>query len=286
MHEGVSRNRPTVGAVDGARATQAPLPQSPTITVAPTGARRGKADHPRLPISIEEIAACAAECQAAGAARIHLHVRDRDGNHSLDCGRYREAIAAVQAAAPGMAIQVTTEAAGIYGVADQLAVIEGLRPAEASVAIRESIRDAGLARRLYAVADEARIGIQHIVFDEDDIALLRHAMRQGIVPGTMRDVLLVLGRYVPPTDADPARLAPFRAALGTEFDDWSVCAFGASEHAILLRAAEMGGKLRVGFENNIHRPDGTPARDNAENVARIARAVADRAAHTPKEVPA
>ncbi|MCP4818606.1 MAG: 3-keto-5-aminohexanoate cleavage protein, partial [Shimia sp.] len=39
----------------------------------------------------------------------------------------------------------------------------------------------------------------------------------------------------------------------------------------------LGGHIRVGFENNICRPDGTPARDNAENVARIAAALRTQA---------
>lgn len=239
-----------------------------------------------MPISIDEIAACAADCHAAGAGRIHLHVRDDNGRHSLDCGRYRETIAAVRAAAPGMAIQVTTEAAGIYGVADQLAVIEELCPPQASVSIRESMRDAALARRLYAIAAEAGVGIQHILYDAADIALLRAAIADGTVPATMGDVLLVLGRYTPPRNADRAALAPFLTALGPAFPNWSVCAFGVTEHAVLLQAAELGAQLRVGFENNILRPDGTPAYDNAENVARLADAIATRTPHADKELPA
>ena len=46
------------------------------ITVAPTGAETAKADCPQLPTTPEEIARTAAECEAAGAAMIHLHVRD------------------------------------------------------------------------------------------------------------------------------------------------------------------------------------------------------------------
>jgi len=48
------------------------------IAVAPNGARKTKQDHPSLPINAEELAATAANCLAAGACMIHLHVRDRD----------------------------------------------------------------------------------------------------------------------------------------------------------------------------------------------------------------
>jgi uncharacterized protein (DUF849 family) len=81
--------------------------------VAPNGARKTKADHPALPIGPAELAATAAACRDAGAAAIHLHVRDEAGGHSLDAGRYREATAEVRAAiGEAMIVQITTEAVG------------------------------------------------------------------------------------------------------------------------------------------------------------------------------
>ena len=85
------------------------------IAVAPNGARRGKADHPRLPLTLDEIAHEAARCREAGAAMLHLHVRDAEGRHVLDAGLYRETIAAVRCAAGAdFLIQITTEAVGRY----------------------------------------------------------------------------------------------------------------------------------------------------------------------------
>ena len=46
------------------------------IAVAPNGARRTKADHPRLPMTPAEIAREAAAAREAGAAMLHLHIRD------------------------------------------------------------------------------------------------------------------------------------------------------------------------------------------------------------------
>ncbi len=66
------------------------------VMVAPNGARRGKADHPALPVTAAELGADAAACFAAGAAAIHLHVRDAIAGHSLDRAIYRAAIAAVR----------------------------------------------------------------------------------------------------------------------------------------------------------------------------------------------
>ena len=51
---------------------------------------------------------------------------------------------------------------------------------------------------------------------------------------------------------------------------WSVCAFGPTEFACLTAAAALGGGVRIGFENNVHLPDGSPATDNAMQVSRMA----------------
>ncbi len=46
------------------------------ITVAPTGAESSKADVPALPVTIDELVSTAQACEAAGAAMIHIHIRD------------------------------------------------------------------------------------------------------------------------------------------------------------------------------------------------------------------
>ena len=83
------------------------------IMVAPNGARRQKSDHPALPISVQEICDTARACEAAGADAIHVHVREDDGRHSLDTGRYRETLSALTEHAPSPRVQVTTESAGL-----------------------------------------------------------------------------------------------------------------------------------------------------------------------------
>ena len=98
------------------------------IMVAPTGARRSKADHPALPVTLDETVATARACHTAGASAFHLHVRDDTGAHSLDVYRYRDALAALREAVPTMRVQVTTEAAGRFSVAEQYACLTRLEP--------------------------------------------------------------------------------------------------------------------------------------------------------------
>src|SRR5687768_7958078 len=78
------------------------------ITCAITGAETTKAQQPALPITPREQASAAAEAVQAGASIIHLHVREDDGKPSQRPERFKEAIDAIRAAAPGVIIQIST----------------------------------------------------------------------------------------------------------------------------------------------------------------------------------
>lgn len=237
-----------------------------SLMVAPNGARRQKSCHPALPVTADELAATAKACAAEGADAIHLHIRNNDGSHSLDPGRYRETIAAVAAAAPGMDIQITTESADVYGVPAQLACLEDLRPASASISIREMARDPALAARAYAVAADAGTQVQHILYTPSCIAQMKAWRTEGVIRAGQDDVIFVLGQYNPPVLAQPGELDAFLSATDGMGLKWSICAFGRNEHACLLEAIRRGGNVRIGFENNIHTPDGKLLPSNAASV--------------------
>src|SRR4051794_6185519 len=104
------------------------------VAVAPNGARKSRNDHPRLPITAIELAACAQECLGAGASMLHMHVRDNLGKHSLDAKVYAEAITAIrQRVGDDLVLQVTTDSAGLYAPHEQIAAIEALRPEDVSI---------------------------------------------------------------------------------------------------------------------------------------------------------
>lgn len=112
----------------------------PRLMVAPNGARRGKADHPALPVTDDELVETARACRQAGADGIHLHIRDRRGRHLLDAGRYRALLDRMEEAVPGMYLQVTSESAGRYEAEQQRAMMRALRPRHVSVGLREMVR--------------------------------------------------------------------------------------------------------------------------------------------------
>jgi 3-keto-5-aminohexanoate cleavage enzyme len=245
------------------------------IAVAPNGARRTKADHPSLPMTARESAKEGALCRDAGAAMIHLHVRDDDGRHSLDVARYRDAIAAVRGAVSDeLIIQVTTEAAGIYSAPEQMAMVREVRPEAISTAVRELIPDTisePVAAAFYEWAAREHIAVQFILYDGADVRRFAELRCRGVIPGDVVSVLYVLGRYAKDQKSHPSDLLEFMdVARDVDADwHWSVCAFGALEGACALSAAGFGGHARVGLENNLYLNDGTLAPGNAALVRQV-----------------
>ncbi|MEO3386962.1 3-keto-5-aminohexanoate cleavage protein [Mesorhizobium sp. CAU 1741] len=244
------------------------------IAVAPNGARRTKADHPRLPMSPAEIARDASEALEAGAAMIHLHVRDAGGMHTLDIDLYREAMKAVRdAVGDDLVIQITTEAVGRYVPSQQIAVIDALQPESVSIALREILPDGGEERDVAALFERMEAaGILHqlIVYDATELKRLDALAARGIVPDAPLAVLAVLGRYSEQGATD-AEFDAFRDA-GLSRHQWMLCAFGPREAHFMQRAAHSGGHARVGFENNLWLPDGAVASSNAAIVSATATA--------------
>jgi len=252
------------------------------LAVAPNGARKTRDDHPAVPISPAEIAETAAAALLAGAAMIHLHVRDADKKHSLDVGAYREATAAVRdAVGDEMVIQVTSEAVGIYSAQQQMTMVRDLQPEAVSLAVREIVPDKAAedaARDFLAWLVGAGTLPQYILYAAEDVARFGALQAAGVIPPGPAFLLFVLGRYTPGQRSVPNDLLPFLTAMEDWPEaarlPWAICAFGPKETACVTAAATLGGHARVGFENNLFLPSGVQARDNAELVAASAAAAA------------
>ncbi len=243
------------------------------LAVAPNGARKTHADHPKLPMTPAEIAETAVDCLAAGAAMIHLHVRDAAGAHSLDPDLYRQAIDALRdAVGDRLIIQVTSEAVGRYTAAEQIDMVRRLRPEAVSLAPRELLPEGApeepVAEFLAWLSGEGILP-QFILYDAEDVVRFSDLTARGVVPPGAHSVLYVLGRYSKGQRSDPGDLLPFLGAQEAPVL-WSLCAFGPREAACALTAAALGGHARIGFENNMLLPDGSVAPDNAASLAVVA----------------
>ncbi|PCH61930.1 MAG: class III aminotransferase [SAR86 cluster bacterium] len=271
------------------------------IAVAPNGARKTHADHAQLPISPQQLAHTAWQCQQAGACMIHLHVRDQHLGHSLSVSRYREAIAAIrQRVGKKLIIQVTTESVGIYNSEQQMAMVRALKPEAVSLAIKElcpTPQHEAQAGAFFAWLQAQGILAQYILYSVEDVQRFEQLRQQGVIPTDAFSVLFVLGRYgaysntsnssnssnssaqrnLPHDSAkpetglaasNPADLAPLLESASQDLQ-WWLCAFGASEQQCMLRSAELGGHCRVGFENNLQLNDGSIAPDNAALISQL-----------------
>lgn len=237
--------------------------------VAPNGARLQKADHPALPITLDEMAASLKDCEAAGADGAHIHLRDAQGGHLLDAAGYRAALAILKETAPGLRVQITTEAVGLYGPDAQMEVALGSGATMVSVSIREICRaEIGLVRAFFQRCVETGIAVQHILYDRADCDLLKKTLPATLFQSSSLQLLFVLGRYSQDLQADPNDLSIFLKWLAEEniAPDWAVCAFGKTEAESLLKAHRAGGKCRIGFENSLYLSTGRLAQDNAEKV--------------------
>ena len=247
----------------------------PLIMVAPNGARKSKADHPNLPITIDEIIKTASSCFNAGANSIHAHVRDELGRHILDAGLYKELITELEQKVPAMKVQITTEAVGQYSPFEQRELVREVKPKAVSVALGEMTSDGDITaqRQFYFEVKEQNIDLQHIIYSPDEVLELANLIKKKIVPANDISLLFVLGRYTKDQVSNPKDILPFLKMLEEsglqERSKFMVCAFGKNELACLFEAVKQGADCRIGFENNHFLSDGNLAIDNAKQVSAL-----------------
>ncbi|MFT4863534.1 MAG: 3-keto-5-aminohexanoate cleavage enzyme [Pseudohongiellaceae bacterium] len=244
------------------------------IAVAPNGARKTQKDHPNLPLTPKELANTAKACNEAGAVMLHLHVRDKNQQHTLAPHYYRPALKAVKnAVGDEMIIQITTEAVGSYQPQEQIATVKALKPAAVSLALREILPEPSFDREAGKFLEwmyRERVSPQFILYSVEDIQQFIALQIRGLIQSDTPNVLLVLGKYSAGQESIPDDLQPLINQLPRSVH-WWLCAFGKSESVCMAAAMDKGGHCRVGFENNLQDSEGELAIDNASQVDVIAR---------------
>jgi len=238
----------------------------PRLMVAPNGARKVKKDHPAVPLTISEIVATAKSCNEAGAGAIHLHVRDKEGQHVLDAGLYKEALNELEHQVPNMHIQVTTEAIGKYSPADMRKLAYDVIPPGTSIGTSELIPTRKPEEediKLYKYLTEVGTKIQHILYKPEDIDLLVELLNKAEIQINDAWCLFVIGHYSGRISY-PENISLFVKKMKEHKInlDWAICAFRKEEMSCLEKAISLGGKIRVGFENSLFMPNGEIAPDN------------------------
>jgi len=258
------------------------------ITVAPTGAETAKADVPALPTTLDELVATAKACAAAGAAMIHVHLRDAADRSCLDVGALREAVAAIRAETE-LIVQLSTGGGVEDSFVDRIAVLDADPDSCSLTCGTVNFGDSVFANpwplmvELYTRCQDRGILPEFELFDLGHVANLKRLLDSyGPPPGDRVHADLVLG--VPGAlPGTTEALVAVVAALPAEAT-WSATGIGRSTLPVALAALSAGGHLRVGMEDTLNLGPGSPVRDNAELVERAASLAA--AAQRPVMSPA
>jgi len=253
------------------------MPSTPgtLITVAPTGAEHAKADLPQLPTTLEELVETAIACEAAGAAMIHLHIRDEEHRPTLDRGRLRAAVEALRQQTD-LVIQLST-GGSVHDPLEQRLTVLDAEPDSCSLTCGTTnfgedvfLNPWGFMSQLYVQAQEREVVPEFELFDLGHVWSLRRLLdAHGLPFGGKVHVDFVTG--VPGgMPGTAAALLAGVAALPEEVTSWSATGIGRAHLPIVAAALGAGGHLRVGMEDNVVFARGQQVQHNRELVERAA----------------
>ena len=244
------------------------------ITVAPTGAESEKSIVPALPVTLDELVTTAKECQAAGAAVVHVHIRDGEARPTLDLSRLRDTVAALREGTD-LIVQLSTGGAVTDSFDDRLAVLDAGPDACSltcgTVNFGEDVfhNPYPFIRDLYARTQELGVVPEFELFDFGHIATLHRLLgSHGAPHGGHVHCDLVMG--VP--GGMPGNAATLTQAVSALPDGatWSATGIGRTTLPVMFAALAAGGHLRVGMEDTVSFARGRPVTGNLELVERAA----------------
>ena len=251
------------------------MPDPLMITVAPTGAETAKADCPQLPTTLEELVATAQECEAAGAAMIHVHIRDDDHRPTLDGGRLKATVDALRESTD-LVVQLSTGGSVHDPLETRLKVLDAA-PDSCSLTMGTTnfgddvfLNPWPFVCELYQLSQERGVVPEFELFDLGQVAALHRLLgKYGLPYGGKVHVDFVTG--VPGSmPGTPQALLAGVAMLPEEVTSWSATGIGRAHLPIVAAALSAGGHLRVGMEDNLMFAKGQPVEHNRELVSRAA----------------
>jgi uncharacterized protein (DUF849 family) len=221
---------------------------------------RERGEHPALPLAPGELAREGRRAVDAGAGALHIHPRRADGTQSFDPDDVGAAVAAVRAACPGTPVGGTTAAWVEPDVERRLALVRSwtIRPDFVSV----NFSEVGTPE-LCAALFQAGIGVEAGISTSADAQLL---IALGIAGQCVR---LLIEPDEATADAALATVQAIEALLDAANIRAPRLLHGFEDSAwpLLDAALARGYDMRIGLEDTLVLPDGSPARDNAQLVA-------------------
>lgn len=247
------------------------------ITAAICGAEVTKEQNPAVPYTVEEIVREAKSAVDAGAAIVHLHVREDDGTPTQSHVRFQECEEAIYKVCPDVILIPST--GGAVGMSPE----ERLDSTNTTPIPEMATLDCGTCNFGDEIFDntmptmrafgkrmiEKGIKPEYECFEMGHLDTILTMARKGEVPGNPMQFNFVLGvpGCTPATVSNLAWMVNQIPAGST----WTVTGVGRSAFPMAAAAIAMGGNVRVGFEDNIYLSKGVKASSNGELVAKVVR---------------
>jgi uncharacterized protein (DUF849 family) len=260
------------------------------ITVAITGSVPTKQDSPAVPISVPEQIESTHAAYEAGAALVHVHVRNDDGTTTSDPEKFGRFLAGIRKHCPDMIVQFST--GGRSGMGKERGGMLPLKPDMASL----TTGSVNFAKIIYEnhpslIHDLAQGMLEHGIKPEIeifDLAMLYNAAK------LVADGLLHAPVHVQFVLGIPGALPADRQVLDFELAQlervlpgatWTAAGIGRHQLTVNEWALELGGHCRTGLEDNLKFDKNRLAASNAELVQRVAELASKfgRSVATPAE---
>lgn len=246
------------------------------ITAALTGSRITREKSPHIPITPEEITQSAIDCWQAGAATVHIHVRDpKTGLGSQDINLFRQVVEPLRQKTD-LVLCLTTS--GIPGrnlpTEERLAPL-ALKPELASLDAGSINLGGDVFLNSPSFLDEAaermkREGVKPEleVFDTGMVVTCLRMRDEGSLEEPLHFQFVLGTPWGAP--ATPKSLLHLYEHLPSNAT-WSVIGIGKGHLPVSMMALTMGGHIRVGLEDNIYYQPGVLAKSNVQMVERMVR---------------
>ncbi|MDX3317707.1 3-keto-5-aminohexanoate cleavage protein [Streptomyces anthocyanicus] len=268
-----------------------PMTENVIITCALTGAGDTVRKSPHVPVTPEQIARNAVEAAAAGAAVVHIHVRDPEtGDPSRDPKLYREVVERVKETGTDVVINLTAGMGGdlVIDPADPLTHLPGtdlVGGLERLPHVEDLLPDIctldcgslnfGDGSNLYvSTPDMLRAGARRIqelgvrpeleIFDTGQLWFAKQLLAEGLLDDpTVFQLCMGIPWGAP---ADPGVLQSMVGML-PDGARWASFALGRMQMPWVAQSILLGGHVRVGLEDNLYLGRGNKA-TNAQLVER------------------
>ncbi len=284
----------------------------PFITCAVTGAGDTAGRSPHVPVTAEQIADSALDAARAGAAVVHIHVRDPEtGKGSRDPALYRDVVGRIRAADVDVVLNLTAGMGGdlvlggedsplppdpagtdMVGAAERLTHVEELLPEICTLDCGTMNFAAGgdyvmvntpsMLRAMAARIRELGVRPELEVFDTGHLVFVDELIQDGLVDEPALVQLCMGIPYGAPDDPGTLLALVNRLPQNAVFSAFSI---GRMQLPYVALALMVGGNVRVGLEDNLYLGRGHLA-TNAELVERAVSIIEDLNAEVagPEEV--